>query len=262
MDDLILRECSKDPIYLCKQGEFGRKVKYDFSSWVEQFGDGSVGWTIRRSVDTSAYLLPCENDGTVSSITLTETESQYAGVGALEVFFVNTGATQKRISKHFVFKVEATMQDISDAPPAWQSYVDAVHADKEAIENMSATAEIDQNVGVPSVDVEKTLIDDHVNLGFSFHNLKGETGTSTRITEVSASVDNTVGTPSVDVVEGGTELMRTYQFNFHNLKGEKGNVNYATFEIDPATGLLSMFTDSEYTGVSFAISNGYLEVTI
>ena len=43
----------------------------------------------------------------------------------------------------------------------------------------------------------------------------------------------------------------------------KGNVRFATFELDPFTGILTMFTDEEYTGANFELDeNGILTVVI
>lgn len=42
----------------------------------------------------------------------------------------------------------------------------------------------------------------------------------------------------------------------------RGDVMYATFEIDPETGLLTMTTPDGYTGPTFVIVNGFLEVSI
>ena len=42
----------------------------------------------------------------------------------------------------------------------------------------------------------------------------------------------------------------------------RGNVMYATFEIDPETGILTMTTPDEYNGPVFELVNGYLEVSI
>ena len=45
-------------------------------------------------------------------------------------------------------------------------------------------------------------------------------------------------------------------------EGKDGNVLFATFAVDPATGLLSMTTPDGYAGPEFALNNGYLEVTV
>ena len=42
----------------------------------------------------------------------------------------------------------------------------------------------------------------------------------------------------------------------------RGDVMYATFAIDPETGLLTMTTPDGYDGPTFMIVNGYLEVSI
>ena len=42
----------------------------------------------------------------------------------------------------------------------------------------------------------------------------------------------------------------------------RGDVMYATFEIDPSTGLLTMATPDGYSGPVFSLVNGYLEVSI
>ena len=42
----------------------------------------------------------------------------------------------------------------------------------------------------------------------------------------------------------------------------RGNVMYATFEIDPTTGLLTMTTPDEYNGPEFYLVDGFLEVRI
>lgn len=42
----------------------------------------------------------------------------------------------------------------------------------------------------------------------------------------------------------------------------KGDVMFATFEIDPETGLLTMTTPDMYDGPVFSLVNGYLEVSI
>lgn len=42
----------------------------------------------------------------------------------------------------------------------------------------------------------------------------------------------------------------------------RGDVMYATFDIDPETGLLTMTTPDGYTGPTFVIVNGFLEVSI
>ena len=78
-----------------------------------------------------------------------------------------------------------------------------------------------------------------------------------------ATIDANVGTPEVDVDLQVVDDSYNIKFDFKNLKGEPGNISYATFEVDPATGMLIMNYGESYTGAEFSINdNGYLEVTV
>ena len=280
-------------VTLCKQGEYGNELSFDFSCWEKQFGSGSVGWTIQRSQDTSAYLLPDTEAGTVSTVTLSTTETQYAGVGKLEVFFVNDGETEKRISKTLNFTVAPSLQNLGEVPEPWESYVDAVLEDavqaeeaRQAIENMSATASVGDTYGEPSVEVEKTIVDDHVNLDFDFQNLRGNgiesvsllstSGLSKtyRITfsdgshfdysladgngiaSVALNADYTLTLTFTDGTSYTTPSIRGEKGE----KGDKGNVQYATFYIDTSDMSLHMITSEDYDGAKFRLNKNVLEV--
>lgn len=325
--------CENKAHVLFKQGEYGNEFSVNYKAWLDEFGPGTVGWLIQRSQDASAYPLPSVEENGISTITITETESQYAGRGLLEVFFVNTGSTDKRISRTLQFIVEPTLQNIGDVPEPWESYVDAVHADavaaeeaRRANENMSATAEMaNDDYGVPFAEVEKSMVDDHVNLGFKFGNLRGngiesieliatsadylertyritfsdetyfdfvvtdgvgiasitkvKSGLTTNITiyltdggSFSFSVDDGVGISSAVLNDNYTltlNFTNGTSYTTPSIRGEKGekgdtgNVYYATFEIDPLTGLLNMIYDDDYEGPTFFIdANGYMGVSI
>ena len=120
-------------VVLGKQGEHGYTVEYDFSDWVSEFGSGSVGWMFKRPREMAPYLLPHEETDESSQITITETELQFDGYGELEVFFINDGQTNKRISKTYVVLIVESLDNLSVPPAPWQSYVDAVHEDAEEV---------------------------------------------------------------------------------------------------------------------------------
>ena len=242
-------------IPLAKQGEFGREVTFDFSAWVEMFGSGSIGWSIQRPQDSSAYLLPSTEDGTVSVITLTETESQKYGYGLLEVFYVNTGETEKRISKTFSFRIDKSLQNLGAVPSPWQSYVDAVHEDavkaeeaSQSILDLTATATVDSSVGTPSVSVEVSTEDDHKNMAFAFSNMKGEQGeqgeTGNGISNVSVEKTATVGnvdtyTMTISYTDGDSD---TATFDITNSEVTEEEFLKA-FPVDTASGSIASYPD-------------------
>lgn len=65
------------------------------------------------------------------------------------------------------------------------------------------------------------------------------------------------------VVAGGTPTKREYDLHIpRGVKGERGDVHLATFDVDIQTGRLIMSTSVDYAGVTFAIRNNNLEVTL
>lgn len=74
-----------------------------------------------------------------------------------------------------------------------------------------------------------------------------------------------------DLSEHRDEIREGYWWRWNEITKEwyntgeiaKGNVMFSTFELDPVTGMLTMFTDPEYTGASFELNeNGILTVII
>ena len=111
----------------------------------------------------------------------------------------------------------------------------------DQIVDITATADVDDEVGTPYVEVEKTLDEEQIiNFHFDFHNLKGEPGEegpqgpqgetgmtgATGLTpniDIEASCDNNhFEYPYVQVRKDGTLEFPHYTFDFCGLKGEPG----------------------------------------
>ena len=128
---------------------------------------------------------------------------------------------------------------VNDGEVAFLKYNEQVWT-KEVLASLQATATVDENVGIPSVDTQ------FVNgvLTFAFHNVKGnpgqdgtdgQDGAAAGFGTVAATVDNTVGTPAVSVTESGPNTAKNFSFAFTGLKGETG-VTSVVVTVDNTSG--------------------------
>lgn len=156
-----------------------------------------------------------------------------------ELVTIEETTTVRRINPQgYNYRDEPTNQN-----PFWD--VDYEH-------NLTASAEIDDTTGTPSVEVTSETDGAITNLNFAFSGLKGETGepgtdgVTPNIT-ATATVDSSTGTPSVTVTKNGTEAAPAFAFNFTGLKGTDGEngtdgtdgvtpVISATATVDGTTG--------------------------
>lgn len=115
--------------------------------------------------------------------------------------------------------------------------------------NITINASIDDTVGTPNVEVEKTGTAESPIYSFAFKNIKGEQGEQGDMPNISigtVTVSNTTGTPSCTITStpksDGTGFI--FNFAFTNIKGEKGDDGVV------AARYIQNVTTSSWTGSS------------
>ena len=188
----IVTPDEKNGIYLGRQGEnLATQVQFDVNvaGWVETYGVGTWQLLNRRPSDPTGYPVEISVEDNIIKWDLTATDLKYAGCGTCElVYYVD-----EIIAKSIIYgtQILPAIDGTGEIPEPWESWYDDVMeardealeaaADAEearvAIEDMTATAEIDDTTGTPTVVVTKTTVEDpdgttHENLDFAFSGLK------------------------------------------------------------------------------------------
>lgn len=171
-------------IDLGRQGENkATTVEIDVSKWLAEYPNADINIVALRNTDTAPYIASTTVEDNILKWVITASDTQFYGRGKAEIR-ATVDDVVKKSAIAITYVSESLEGEPSPEPPEpSQSWVDEVIAAKESIEDMSATADVDNNVGTPSVTVTKSIIDDHINLDFSFKNLKGEKGDKADVDE-------------------------------------------------------------------------------
>lgn len=125
---------------LGKQGENrARQIRFDISSWMDNFGPGTVQLLHQRRGDEAPYPVAVEKDGTQAIWTVTNADTAAAGTGRAELQYYVGDALAK--SETWMTKVLSALGPASETPPeAQQGWVDQVLAQVARITGMTAQA--------------------------------------------------------------------------------------------------------------------------
>lgn len=186
-----------------------RAFAFDVTEMLECMDDGyNISCYATAPNSNEAYLIPPDKyyiEGTDLIWIITDVETAQTGTGKFAITLYNDSG-QVVNSQIYKTRVDKSLIGDADPPDAWDEYlltiealrdetldiaedlVDDVTAIKEQaedarddaqdyaerIENMTASASVDANVGVPTVTITKT--ENPLNLDFAFSNLKGAKG--------------------------------------------------------------------------------------
>src|SRR5699024_4012899 len=174
-------------------------------------------------------------------------------------------------------KANAALTDIDDAKTkALTALTDEGAAQKKAVtdagekalDDLETARKAAENGLTETGNTQQQAVQDAETTALKQVNTAGQTQTD-RVNKAGedklAQIDAVNAHPPI--VQGGTwwtwdTASGAYTDTGLTAEGKDGNVLFATFAVDPATGLLSMTTPDGYAGPEFALNNGYLEVTV
>ena len=141
-------------------------------------------------------------------------------------------------------------------------------AGKKALDDLETARRAAETGLTETGNTQKQAVQDAGTTALKQVNTAGQTQTD-RVNKAGedklAQIDAVNAHPPI--VQGGTwwtwdTASGAYTDTGLTAEGKDGNVLFATFAVDPATGLLSMTTPDGYAGPEFTLNNGYLEVTV
>jgi len=116
--DAVQIGCTDAPLLLGYAGEDSvEAVDFDFSSWVEEYGAGTITLEIMRASDTAPYTPLLTIDGTTARWTISDVDTARRGPGVAQFIYTPSGKRKK--SAVFKFYVGKSIRSDDDTDP-WQ----------------------------------------------------------------------------------------------------------------------------------------------
>lgn len=243
------------------------EVIFNFSSWVEEFGEGDVALMVERNGDEGPYLVPLSIEEHLATWTVSASDLANEGFGRAEYkYTVGEKVVKSQIFETFVLEA---LDNSSEPPTPWKSYIDLVEEYKDSaeasaesssasanrsedardeIEGMTIGATIDNNSGVPTITVTKSIESGVVHLQMDFKNLKGADGAV-----AFAIVDEL---PTTDIHTNWIYLLKTSEdegnkyTEYVYINGEWEVVGTATIDLSNYIQKLTTYTPGDVVTMS------------
>lgn len=134
-------------------------IEFDFSAFVEEFGEGQITLVVQRKKDDDPYPVVLDVDGAKATWNITNVDTAYKGTGKIQLSYV----VGEQIKKSLIYKikVDASVVPASEEPPEpIQNYLDQmieigeqVHEDAQSVD--AKIEEIDQAVIDAEAEIEQ-----------------------------------------------------------------------------------------------------------
>ena len=116
------------PLEIGKRGEKNVTiVRFDYSNWIQQFGDGVISLFVKRNRDESAYPVIVQTSDGIASWVVSETDTEVPGVGTIEYVYTIDDQIVKSIVL-YTCVIPDIGQPIVDAPDPYETWLDTLQA--------------------------------------------------------------------------------------------------------------------------------------
>ena len=234
-------------------------------------GPTGIEWKYTNQTDADWTLLVAYDVLKLkfSDLTPTEIQTLWNSVPAAMITVFQKPATDKATElEHWKVTTQQALNKVKD-----DTVTATENAKKETVKTQKATedaikAKNDTNKAIENAELATDSAE------------RSSENADKKATEASAATDE--AQKATDKAEAAAnrsnalsdhrdEIRAGYWWRWNEVTGEwyntgeiaKGNIMYATFDYDPITGELSMYTDEEYTGPQFDLdNNGFLSVIL
>lgn len=125
MEKIILVETAQR-LLLGQQGEhLARAITFDFTSWKNQYGEGSIQLQVQRPGTDDPYPVPLQIDDTLATWNIEQRDTVEAGEGKLQLLYIVSGEIMAK-SHIFITSIKASLSQPGSVSPVEQAFLDKV----------------------------------------------------------------------------------------------------------------------------------------
>lgn len=115
---------SKQEICIGRRGENNAtEVRFDITSLIETYGDGTVTLYVKRKGDAEAYPATVERDGEIVTWTVSNADTAYVGYGAAELWYYVDNVLAKTVVYLTIVK-EDIGEETETPPDPYETWLD------------------------------------------------------------------------------------------------------------------------------------------
>lgn len=131
---------SKPEICIGRRGENNAtEVRFDITSLIETYGDGTVTLYVKRKGDAEAYPATVERDGEIVTWTVSNVDTAYVGYGAAELWYYIDDVLAKTVVYLTIVK-EDIGEETETPPDPYETWLDQMAQYSQNAEYAAAQA--------------------------------------------------------------------------------------------------------------------------